>query len=227
MTNEQVGDTSVNAQLYFAVLPEWVLYLPISANAVRLYCVLRRFADNTTGECFPSRKTLAKKAQTSVQTVDRCIKELVEHGALKVRPRKNAAGDWSSNTYTVMSYPQSYQEVAKKLGIPLPTGGETGSPKTRARTRTNLNHRKELTTVKSKKNQKQELPKYNLRQQQNASLGAALFHTGRTLREVEQEAIDAWGEVRQETIDIFLSLCSLNKVDPEVGKCSRNKPNES
>jgi hypothetical protein len=213
MTNED-GGTSVNAQLYFAVLPEWVLYLPISANAVRLYCVLRRFADNTTGECFPSRKTLAMKARTSVQTVDRCIKELVEHGALKVRPRKNAAGDWSSNTYTVMSYPQGYQGVAKKLGIPLLTGDETGTPKTRARTKAIMN-------------EKQELPKYDLRQQQNASLGAALFHTGRTLSEVKYEAIDAWGNVRQETIDIFLSLCSLNKVDPEVGKCSRNKQNES
>lgn len=214
MENEHVGDTSVNAQLYFAVLPEWVLYLPISANAVRVYCVLRRYADNTTGECFPSRKTAAMKARISVQTFDRCIKELVDHGALKVRPRKNAAGDWSSNLYTVMSYPQTYQGVAKKLGIPLLTDGETGSTKTRARTKTNLN-------------EKQELPKYDLRQQQNASFGAALFHTGATLAEVEREAIDAWGEVRQETIDIFLSLCSLNKVDPKEGKCSQNKQNES
>ena len=227
MENEHVGDTSVNAQLYFAVLPEWVLYLPISANAVRVYCVLRRYADNSTGECFPSRKTAAMKARVSVQTFDRCIKELVDHGALKVRPRKNAAGDWSSNLYTVMSYPQSYQGVAKKLGIPLLTGDETGTPKTRARTRTNLNHRKELTTTNSENNQKPELPKYDLVQQQNASFGAALFHTGATLAEVEYQAIDAFGKVRQETIDIFLSLCSLNKVDPKEGKCSQNTQKES
>ena len=227
MENEHVGETSVNAQLYFAVLPEWVLYLPISANAVRVYCVLRRYADNTTGECYPSRKTLAMKARISVQTLDRCIKELVDHHAITVKPRKNAAGDWSSNLYTVMSYSQNYQQVAKKIGIPLLTGGETGTPKTRARTRTNLNHRKELTTTNSKNNQKQELPKYDLQQQQNASLGAALFHTGANLTEVEYQAIDAWGNVRQETIDIFLSLCSLNKVDPKEGKCSKNTQKES
>lgn len=210
MENEHVGETSVNAQLYFAVLPEWVLYLPISANAVRVYCVLRRYADNTTGECFPSRKTVAMKARISMQTLDRCIKELVDHGALKVQQRKNAAGDWSSNLYTVMSFPQGYQGVAKKLGIPLLTDGETGSPKTRARTRTNLN-------------EKQELPKYDLREQQNASLGAALFHVGRTITEVEHEAIDAWGQVRQATIDTFLELCALNEVDPKEGKCARTK----
>jgi hypothetical protein len=213
MTNED-GGTSVNAQLYFAVLPEWVLYLPISANAVRLYCVLRRFADNTTGECFPSRKTLAMKARTSVQTVDRCIKELVEHGAVKVRPRKNAAGDWSSNTYTVMSYPQDYQGVAKKLGIPLLTGDETGTPKTRARTKAIMN-------------QKQEPPKYTLEQQNHQSMGAALFHSGANITEVEYQAVDAWGVTRQMMIDVFLELCELHRVDPKEGKCSRNKQNES
>jgi len=214
MTNEPNENPSVNAQLYFAVLPEWVLYLPISANAVRVYCVLRRFADNQTGECFPSRRLLAMKARVSVQTLDRCVKELVEHHAITVRPRKNNAGDWSSNLYTVMSYPQNFEGVAKKLGIPLLTDDETGSPKTRARTRTNMN-------------EKQELRKYNLREQQNSSFGAVLFHLGRTLDEVEMEAIDAWGEVRQETISTFLELCEMHSIDPKVGKCSRNKQNES
>jgi len=74
MTNNSNDETAIDAQMYFAVLPEWVLYLPISANAVRVYCCLRRFADNSTGECYPSRRLLAQKAQVSVVTLDRCIK---------------------------------------------------------------------------------------------------------------------------------------------------------
>lgn len=214
MTNEPNENPSVNAQLYFAVLPEWVLYLPISANAVRVYCVLRRFADNQTGECFPSRRLLAMKARVSVQTLDRCVKELVEHHAITVRPRKNNAGDWSSNLYTVMSYPQNYSGVAKKLGVPLLTDDETGSPKTRARTRPITN-------------QKQELRNYNLSQQQNASQGAVWFHLGKTLSEVQELAVDKYGEVRQETITTFLELCEAHNIDPEVGKCSQSRQKES
>lgn len=214
MTNETNDRNEVNAQLYFAVLPEWVLYLPISANSVRVYCVLRRFADNQTGECFPSRRLLAMRSRISVQTLDRCIKELVDNNAIKVVPRKNNAGDWSSNLYTVLSYPQDFTGVAKKLGVPLLAGEETGSNKTQARTRTSIN-------------QKQELPHYTSKQHQNASQGAVWFHLGKTLQEVEQEAIDAWGNVRQETIDEFLRLCDVHGFDPKVGKCLQNKQNES
>ena len=209
MTNNSNDETAIDAQMYFAVLPEWVLYLPISANAVRVYCCLRRFADNSTGECYPSRKLLAKRARISVVTLDRCIKELVDFEAVKVRKRKNNAGDWSSNLYTVMSYPQSYQGVANKLGIPLLKNNMTGSHKTQARTRTITN-------------QKQELPDYaSIEQQQEMSMGSALFHTGANITEVEYQARDAYGKVRQSMIDTFLALCSLHKVTPEEGKCSK------
>ena len=35
----------IEASEYFAILPEAVLFAPISSNAVRLYCILRRRAD--------------------------------------------------------------------------------------------------------------------------------------------------------------------------------------
>ena len=75
----------VSADFYFAVIPEWVLALAVSSNAIRVYCCLRRFADNSTGECFPSRKLLAMRARVSISTLDRSIKELSDAGAISIR----------------------------------------------------------------------------------------------------------------------------------------------
>lgn len=92
-----------NADSYFAIIPEWVLYANISSNAIRLYCVLRRRADKESGRCYPSRKTLAKEmGNISTRTLDRAIEELIEIGALKVLHRMNGE-EYTSNLYTVIS----------------------------------------------------------------------------------------------------------------------------
>ena len=189
---------AVNAQLYFAVLPEWVLYLPISAVAVRVYCVLRRHADNMTGECFPSRRTIAMKARCSVATLDRAIKELVEHKAVAYTKRKNATGDWTSNLYTVYSTPQGNTQVASKTILPSPKNEGTGSPKSVALT-------------KAIRTQKQERRVYADQTDHDKSMGASLFHTGATLIEVTEAAIDAHGNIRQAVIDTFIAMSNARK----------------
>lgn len=140
MSNDINEVAVVEAQMYFAVVPEWVLDLPIGANSVRVYCCLRRYADNKTGQCWPSRRTLAMRARCSIATLDRAIKELAEHGALHVAKRKNAAGDWTSNLYTVMSLPHG---VASKLALPASRIGTTGTPTVDRRTKANMNYKQE------------------------------------------------------------------------------------
>jgi len=129
---------ALGAQLYFAVVPEWVLDLPVSAQAVRVYCCLRRYADNKTGECYPSRRTLAMRARMSIATLDRCVKELVDNGALLVERRLGASGDYTSNLYTVLSVPHG---VAADLSLPRPRIEATGSSKVDTRTTTNVNEK--------------------------------------------------------------------------------------
>jgi len=131
----------IGAQVYFAVVPEWVLDLPVSAQAVRVYCCLRRYADNKTGECWPSRRTLAMRARLSIATLDRCLKELVEHGAIRMERRKGNNGDWTSNLYTVLSMPMG---VASDLIPPRPVIAATGSSKSDALTKPNVNEIQEL-----------------------------------------------------------------------------------
>jgi Helix-turn-helix domain len=117
---------SINADNYFAIIPEWVLQANISATAIRLYCVLRRRADKNSFQCHPNRKTLAKDLQVgSVSTVDRAMKELESIGAVKIAHRKNGE-EYTSNLYTVITANpiQKWGEVASNLGLGSLTNDE-------------------------------------------------------------------------------------------------------
>lgn len=115
--------STASADHYFAIVPEWVLYSDVSANAVRLYGTLRRFADQQ-GHAYPARKTLAERMKVSTATVDRAVIELVELGAIDVKRRPDPSGDWTSNSYFVRSTPKG---VSSQVQIPLITGEETVS----------------------------------------------------------------------------------------------------
>ena len=120
--------TEITAQGYFAVIPDWVADLPISRAALCVYISLRRYADNTTGECWPSRRTLATRSQISVDTLDRAIRELAAHDAISITKRKNDKGEWTSSLYTVMTLPKG---VAANIPLPsrkYPTRGSRKSP---------------------------------------------------------------------------------------------------
>jgi len=126
---------SVTANVYFSIIPEWVLYGDISAVAVRTYATLRRYADNTTGECFPSRKTLAMKVRCSIKTLDNAIHELEEFGAIQATRRRRESGNWTSNLYVVYTSAPA-KGVAQKTTLPSakndPMGSVKNDPLTRA-----------------------------------------------------------------------------------------------
>ena len=117
---------------YFSIIPEWVLDSPISATTVRLYCVLQRYA-NSHGVCFPSRSTLARRCQISIKTVDRCIDELEEVGALEVVKKRSDKGDWANNIYTVITSDPRW--VATKTTLPSDKNDATGGDKNDSLTR--------------------------------------------------------------------------------------------
>jgi hypothetical protein len=119
----------ISSSDYFAIVPSYVLFSNVSANAVRLFAVLNRYA-NKRGQAWPSRKTLAQLLEVSVATVDRAKDELVELGALTVENRQGPNGDPTSNIYTlVMSSPM-------RRGTP--TGEERGTPTHDALNRVNM-----------------------------------------------------------------------------------------
>lgn len=123
----------IRASDYFAIIPEWVLLADISANAVRLYGILNRYA-NSNGHAWPSRKTIADAMKVSTATVDRAREELVDLGAMTVIQRKTDAGDPTSNLYVLHTRPGDNVENSSPMTKGIPTRDHTG-----IRTRDNQN----------------------------------------------------------------------------------------
>jgi len=90
---------TIRNSLPFAMIPEWLLDSDVSAQAVRLYCVLHRYADKDTQHAHPSRRALAKRLRCSPDTIDRSLKELVEIGAVEVKHRHVEDDRQTSNDY--------------------------------------------------------------------------------------------------------------------------------
>ncbi len=108
---------------YFAIVPKYVLDADITPQAIRLYAVLRRYADHQTLRCYPSRATLARRLHVcSTKVVDKASKELVGIGVLESIPRwidssgpkgtgnavyQNAPGRHrTSNEYRIIRHPE-------------------------------------------------------------------------------------------------------------------------
>lgn len=82
----------------FSIVPEWVLNKNLSPTALKLYCVLGRFADYETGMAFPSRDTLAERMGCSGKTIDRAVTELVAGKCIE----KISRGRYQSALYKVL-----------------------------------------------------------------------------------------------------------------------------
>jgi hypothetical protein len=115
-------NNNISADNYFCIIPEWVLYSSVSSNAVRLYGTLQRYADKDSGQCHPSRKTLADRCGLSLSSLDRALIELVELGAVRKKQRLSSNGDWTSNIYTVITN----AGVSSQVNTPMVTDEDTG-----------------------------------------------------------------------------------------------------
>ena len=83
----QTVDTLVVEPQRFAIVPEWVLDLPLSDAALRLYALLLRYG-GTSGSRMPSRRLLADRMRRSVDSVDRAMRDLETAGLVRVEHRR-------------------------------------------------------------------------------------------------------------------------------------------
>lgn len=81
----------------FAIVPEWLIG-SVSANALKLFCVLARYA-NSDGRCWPSVATIAERLGATDRSIQRWMAELVEAGAVVKHPRTTELGDSDTNDY--------------------------------------------------------------------------------------------------------------------------------
>jgi hypothetical protein len=85
----------------------------IGAIGVGIYTALVRFANRKTGECWPSIGRLAQVLALARSTVKVYLRKLEEAGLIDIRERQDAAGDPTSNLYTLLD--PSPAAVAKRL----------------------------------------------------------------------------------------------------------------
>jgi hypothetical protein len=114
---------SVTADDYWAQIPESVLYADISDKAIRLYAVLRRYADKDTGVGHPGQSTLARRMRCSVPSVKRATAELEAIGVLRVDRRFDPESPARKlpNEYHILTLPRFTGEPTPEvMGEPTP-----------------------------------------------------------------------------------------------------------
>ena len=103
--------SEIQADDYYAIVPEWILFHPdLSHGAVRLYGVLRRFADQR-GIAFPGLTAIGLKYGVVARSATRHMDELITAGAVTKKRRIGRNGKVTSNLYRVHTRP-TFIEVA-------------------------------------------------------------------------------------------------------------------
>jgi hypothetical protein len=97
----------------------------IGAIGVAVYAVLQRYADRTTGQCWPSVSTIARLLRLSKNCVKKYLHHLARLGLITIAPRATAEGDPTSNLYTVHDPTQRDAVLRRQRarGGPPATGG--------------------------------------------------------------------------------------------------------
>jgi len=92
----------MNGLLPFAQILELVGYdINISGNALKVYFCLIRHLNETTGQCNPGHRRIAKLTGLSRPLVGRCLKSLEKNGHIKVI--KNDKKNNESDSYVILS----------------------------------------------------------------------------------------------------------------------------
>ena len=101
----------------------------MGAIGVAVYAVLQRYADRTTGQCWPRVSTLAATLNLSTRCVQKYLRHLARLGLIDIVPRYTADGDPTSNLYTVHDPTQTaaLRRRRQRGGAPGAGGGAYGA----------------------------------------------------------------------------------------------------
>lgn len=91
-----------------------VLKQSLSPVELKIYSCLSRHADEK-GQCYPSRKQIAKECHLSVTTVYRTIHRLKQKGFLRIERQTRPNGGISQNLYTLLPVSQEQENVPTAL----------------------------------------------------------------------------------------------------------------
>jgi hypothetical protein len=99
----------------------------IGAIGVAIYTTLARYANRKTGQCWPSIEHLAQTLDLARSTVKVYLRKLEDVGLIAIQERQDAAGDPTSNLYTLLdpSPGAVHHRRASRaaMAAPTPEGG--------------------------------------------------------------------------------------------------------
>lgn len=209
-------NNNISADNYFCIIPEWVLYSSISSNAVRLYGTLQRYADKDSGQCHPSRKTLADKCGLSLSSLDRALIELVELGAVRKKQRMSAKGDWTSNVYTVITN----AGVSSQVTRPIVTDGDTGIFTGEEQIKVSVKQSQEPTAAQSIADEWWNA--YKTRTGGKTPTGKGAWHS--LIAIINGALKSGWSEQQVSTALMQLNVPSATMLDVQLNKLIVNQP---
>lgn len=112
----------VKWEVSFTRIPNWLLtYRDSEGNAlspqvIKTYFALASFADNKSMEAYPSQQLLADRADISVRSIQRYLKELTDLEIIKVFKAPNQKDKWHHNIYQLsVNPPPSMKAVEEEV----------------------------------------------------------------------------------------------------------------
>ena len=99
----------------FAIVADWVIHAEISDAAFRVYSLLLRFG-GSSGNRMPSRALLARRLHRSVDSIDRALRELVNHGFVRAEHRRDGKQHLSNRYHVQTTDPQAKPAAAHAGG---------------------------------------------------------------------------------------------------------------
>ena len=115
----------IEADNYFAIIPEWILDADISPRAKNLYCILWTYADRKDNSCFPSVTTLSKRVGVSRANTHKLINELLDLGAITKQNRVKDNVKQTNLYFLITSKPSVADDSTTSSSIVDDTRGST------------------------------------------------------------------------------------------------------
>jgi len=114
----------------------------IGPLGILVYVGLARYANRTTGQCWPSIDLIARTVRLARSTVKIYLRKLEAAGLISITERRNAAGDCTSHLYTLLDPTPAVVEARTRdretctaqeggrstVDLPLEDGGVTDGP---------------------------------------------------------------------------------------------------
>jgi len=133
----------VKWEVSFTRIPNWLLTYrdsdgkSLSPQVIKTYFALASFADNQTMEAYPSQQLLAERADISVRSIQRYIKELADLDIIIIFKAPNQKDKWFHNIYQLsVNPPESMQlpevvepvEVKEEFDLGVASNGRKRTP---------------------------------------------------------------------------------------------------